>query len=265
MMREPEPRRPPSRRRRHHRQDRRHRQVLAAQDVALADLPALEREQVPLGHVVDMDDVEAGIDIGRHPPECGVADHPPGRRRLDVARADRRRRVDDHRRHALLAHQLQHRLLGQVFGALVGADDLVRMHLGQLVPRRAVADQAERGDAAAIDDPLGARRLRRQQQVPRAVHIGPQHGIGVRHPEPIVGGDVEHGAAAADRGGEGGGIGEVALDQLGVEPGHVAPVAAPPHQQPQAVPTRGERARHRRAHEPRRAGDQARAARRRER
>ena len=100
--RQAEPGRPPPDQPGDQREDLAERQVLAAQDVALADPAALEGQQVAGGDVVDVDHVEAGVDIGRHAPARRLQHHPPGRGRARVARADRRRRVDDHRRQAVL-------------------------------------------------------------------------------------------------------------------------------------------------------------------
>ena len=48
--------------------------VLAAEDVALADAPAAQGGEVPGGDVVDVDQVEAGIDEGRHAAGGGLDD-----------------------------------------------------------------------------------------------------------------------------------------------------------------------------------------------
>ena len=71
------------------------RHVLAAEDVALARAAALERQQMSGGDVIHVHDVESRIDVGGHAAGCGVQNHLPGRRGLDVARPHRRRRIDD--------------------------------------------------------------------------------------------------------------------------------------------------------------------------
>ena len=76
------------------------RHVLAAQYVVLADPAALQRQQMALGHIVHMHQIEPGIDKGRHAPGRRFDDDPAGGRGLDVARTDRRGRRDDHRRQA---------------------------------------------------------------------------------------------------------------------------------------------------------------------
>ena len=45
-------------------------------------------QEMAVGDVVHMGEVEAGIDEGGHPPEGRLDDDPPGGGRLDVAGAD---------------------------------------------------------------------------------------------------------------------------------------------------------------------------------
>ena len=106
--------------------------------------------------------------------------------------------IDDHRRQPLFAHQIQHRPLGQEFRALVGADEVRLVGRRGLVGRRAVAGHAQRGDRTAVHDALDPRCLRRTHHRDRAVDIGAQHRPGIGHPEPVIGRDVEHVAAAVD-------------------------------------------------------------------
>ena len=121
--------------------------------------------------------------------------------------------------------------------------------------------QPQRGDRAAMHDALHPGRLRRAHHRQRAVDIGAQHGVGIGHPEPIVGRDVEHVAAAGGGARQRGGVGQVAQRQFGIEAGQVAPVAGGPHQQAQPVPARRQHPRHRGADEAGRAGQQCRAVR----
>src|SRR6185312_13159011 len=85
-------------------------QILAAQNVALADPTPLLRQEMTRGDIVDMDDIEAGIDESRHAARRGLDNHAAGRRRLHVAWADRRRRIDNHRRQLALRDERTHRL-----------------------------------------------------------------------------------------------------------------------------------------------------------
>ena len=77
------------------------RDIVAAEDIALADPPRCQRRQMARRDIVDMDEIEAGVDIGRHASARRLDENAPGRRRPRIARADRRRGIDDDRRKAL--------------------------------------------------------------------------------------------------------------------------------------------------------------------
>lgn len=156
---------------------------LARKNVALADGAALERERVALGDVVDMDDAEAGVDVGGHAAGGGVGDHAAGWGGLDVARADGGGGVDDDGGQPLFAHQAADGLFGGVFGALVDADDGVGDHWRDLVGRRAVGGEAEGGDGTAVDDALdagGERGARRRASVPATLAASMASGSGTQ-------------------------------------------------------------------------------------
>ena len=53
--------------------------VLAAQNVALAGAPAMKRQEVARSDIVDMDNVEPRINIGRRATARGVQDNLTGR------------------------------------------------------------------------------------------------------------------------------------------------------------------------------------------
>ena len=88
-MRQPQARRAPAGDRRKPLQHRAQRQVLVAQDVALARDAALVCEDVPGGDVAHVDEVEPGVDVRRHPARQKPHDDLAGRRRLRVPRPDR--------------------------------------------------------------------------------------------------------------------------------------------------------------------------------
>ena len=52
----------------------------------------MERHEMAGRHVVDVHDVEPGVDVRRHPPGRGIENHLPGGSRLDVSRPDRESR-----------------------------------------------------------------------------------------------------------------------------------------------------------------------------
>ncbi len=132
--------------------------VLAAENVALADAAAIERQQVARGDIVDVHDVESGVDVSRRPAAGGIEHDLTGGSRLDVSRPDRRRGVDDHDRHAA-RRRLPCPLLGEELRALVVAD-----HVGEsrrVSPRcrgRPVAGKSDGRHAARVYDAPHSRR-----------------------------------------------------------------------------------------------------------
>ena len=159
-----------------------------------------------------MDEIEAGVDIGRHPAARRLDEHAPGRRRPHVARTDRRRGIDDHRRQAAFDHRLDEPLGGDL-AALIGADALRFVEADALVGRRALA-QRQGGDAARVDDALDAGGVRRLHRVACPLDIGGDDLLRVSRPEPIIGGDMEEIAHALHRRGHRRGIAHVADGDL---------------------------------------------------
>ena len=209
------------------------------------------------GNIVDVHEVEPGVDVRGHPARGGVEDHAAGRRRLDVAGADRRRRIHDHDRVVELVGAAAHRLLGEELRALVGADHVVERHGRRLVGRRAVAIDPEHRDARRIDEPLDACRRGGLEHVHGPFDVRAVHRQRIRDPEPIVGRDVEHRVAAARRGAQRLAVGQVALGELDVETLEVAPIAAAAHERAHGAAVREQRAHDGRAQEAVRAGDEA--------
>ena len=64
------------------------RNVFAAQNIFLADSPALRRQQMPARDVFDIHDVKPGFHVRRHPPIQKIHDDSAGRSRLEVERTD---------------------------------------------------------------------------------------------------------------------------------------------------------------------------------
>ena len=143
-----------------------------------------------VGDIVDMHDVETGIDVARHTPSRGFEDQATGRCRLAVARPHRRRRIDDDRGQSLPGDQIADDFLRLEFRALVGADHVLDAARGFLVGRP-LGNQTEGGDAARIDYPFdtGIERGPHQGASPR--HIRMEHRRGIGHPKTIIGGNVE--------------------------------------------------------------------------
>src|SRR5207244_6733402 len=69
--------------------------VLPAQDMSLADAAAAQSRQMPGRHIVDVDEIEAGLHKSRHAAARRLDDDAPGWSGVDVTRADPRRGIDD--------------------------------------------------------------------------------------------------------------------------------------------------------------------------
>src|ERR1700722_13634454 len=54
--------------------------VVAAKNVTLSDSPAFKRGDVSGRYVIDMREVQTGVDKSRHAPRCSLNDDTPGRR-----------------------------------------------------------------------------------------------------------------------------------------------------------------------------------------
>ncbi len=228
---------------------------LDMRNASMVDLAAVERGQVPLRDVVDMDEVEAGVDEGGHAAARRLDDDASGRRRFDVARADRRRRIDDHGREALLGDHPLDQTLGRDLAALIGADRLELFEGHGLVDRCPVTLHRQGGDAAGIDDALDAGAQRLLHHDPGAGHVVDDDLVAVARPQPVVGGDVEQIAHARHRGPDGFGVAQIALHIVEVEARQVAARAGRPHQRAHRETALHQLGRHGRADEAAGAGD----------
>ncbi len=73
-------------------------QVLTSEDISLANPTVFECKEMAFGNVVDMGEVQAGIDIRGDFATSRVQKHAAGRCWPDVMGADRRRRIYDNGR-----------------------------------------------------------------------------------------------------------------------------------------------------------------------
>ena len=120
--------------------------------------------------------------------------------------------------------QIQNRLLGKVFGAFVDTHKVGFVGRRRLVGRRAVANLAECGHGTAMDDTLGASVRCDADHRQRAVDVGSQHRLRVRHPDPVVGRDVNNVSATGGRATQRIGLGEVAVHDLSLQTGQISSV-----------------------------------------
>ena len=211
---------------------------------------------MPERDILDMHDVEPGIDKSRHPALRRLDNQAAGRRWLDVARSDRRGRVDDDSRQRPLGDEIADDGLGLEFRALIGADHVLGP-ARRLLIGNAIRDNAQSRDAARIDNPLNTGRERRQHQLARAPDISAEHRSGIRYPQPVIGRDMKQIPAPRDRGGERSRIFERTLYDFDREPLEIAPIAARPRQYAHRMPGLEQDARHRRADKPGGSGDEA--------
>ena len=101
-------------------------------------------------------------------------------------------------------------LLCHKFGALVVAHHVGERDGRVLVDDDAVGAEVHGGHAGGVDEALHVASRAMPQQFARAVHIGLVHGSGIGNPEAVVGGNMDDGVAACERGLERFWIGEVA-------------------------------------------------------
>ena len=96
-----------------------------AQDIAFAHAALLRRQPMTRRHVFDIDKIHACFDIARHPVIEKIHDHLARRRRLDILRPDRRRRVHNHQRKTFRGVLSRHPIGGK-FGPLIRTHQLIR-------------------------------------------------------------------------------------------------------------------------------------------
>ena len=145
--------------------------------------------------------IEVGVDKPGHAPARRLDDDAPGGSRLNVARANRGRRVDDHNRQpGVFRHVLDHSL-GNDLALLVGADGQILGERTAFVGRRSGA-QFDCGDAARIDDSLHAGMQGLLHDNPSPLHVCSQNFCRRGCPEPVIGRSVDHVADTANRRGD---------------------------------------------------------------
>ena len=122
------------------------RQVLTAENVALAALAFFERRNVAAGALANVDQIQSGFHVGGKFSLQKVDDDAAGGSRLDVLLADRSGGIHGYHAHAAAAG-FERNLFGHEFRALVVAD-----HIGQgngriFVGGTAVSGESDGGDA----------------------------------------------------------------------------------------------------------------------
>ena len=231
-------------------------QVLPAQDVALTRAPALARAQVPVRHVLDVDDVRVRVD-DRGQPAAQVVGHDarrrlagphPVERRAEDVRGTCRDHID-----AEPPTGGERRPLALVLGVGVeqaGAALRIRIALG----RSAIAGRRpDRRHAGGDDDSRNSAVGGRLDSDP-----GPD-GVHAPHLAPRTGGHhargVEQHVAAVQRAPHRAPVEDVGVDHLDVEAGQRRDPAPVAHGHPHLVAALHQAGRHVGADESRRARD----------
>ncbi len=202
-------------------------EVLAAGDVAAAGCAAFEGEQMGGGEVVDVGDVQRGVDVPGDLAVEEVEDELPGRRRPSVARSERERRQDEGDRRTLGGGP-QHFVLGDVLRPLVEAEEMGDVGEAVLVGRLAAtgAVEPDRPDGARVDHPLAAGAGDRVEHVAGSADVDVVEDVGVRGPEAVDGRGVEEEPAVLGRGAYAFGVADVDGAPLDVDVVEVPFVAA---------------------------------------
>ena len=207
-----------------------------------------------VGNVIDMHQVEPGIDKGRHAPGGGFDNDAPRRRGLDVARTDGGGRRHDDGGKPLLPYQAFDFAFGHQLAALVGADHAL-WGVARALIHGGVAGLQGR-DGRRIDHPFHPGLQRCAHRGLGALEIVALNLARIACPEAIIGGDMEQVARAFKRRGHRLFIAHVAHHGLAMQLGDVEPVGGGPHDHPYMQAARHQRPRHGRADETGRSGDQ---------
>ncbi len=225
------------------------RHVLAAEDVPLAHGAALQRRDDPARAVVGVDEVEAGVHVGRHAAARRLQDDAARGRRAAVARADGRGGVRDGRRQPLLAHQALDEALGLGLAALVGADGLLRPRRVGLRRGRAVGARLQRGDGGDVDDPRVAGPPGGAHHRLGAGNVDREHARRIGDEDAVVRRAVHQRVAARGGRAKARGVGEVAGRELDADAVQHLRRRAGAAQRAHLVPGEDERPRHGRTQE----------------
>ena len=125
-----------------------------------------------------------------------VDDDPAGWRGLGIARADRRRGIENHDMLAGL-RGFDCLLLAEKLRSFVVADHVRQRNGSLLVHDGSVGLEAHRRDAGGVDDALDANLTRQLQQLACAIDVGGIHLFRIAHPQPVVGRYMNQSIAAS--------------------------------------------------------------------
>src|SRR5882757_2916865 len=172
------------------------RQVLAAENVAFAGAAVMKSHQVARCNVIDVHDIESGVDVRRHTAGSGVEHQLTGRCRLHVARPHRCRWVDDDGRRPG-GRGLEYQALGKKFRAFVMTDHRRERDGRALIAGRTIRRYAHGRNAAGVDDLFDPRVGGSGQQIAGSLDVREIELRGIRSAQPIVRRNMEKNGAVA--------------------------------------------------------------------
>ena len=164
-------------------------------------------------HIIDVHDIHACLDIGRHAALHEIHDDLPCRGRFHIACADRGTRIDDDNRQSCL-RKLDDLLFGQVLRPFVVAGHLFERDGRFFRAEPSARRKADRADGAAVDNPLDNDVAGCFQQILGAGDVDVIKDRGVFGPERIVRCDMVELSATSERSAQRDRIAQVAFDPL---------------------------------------------------
>ncbi len=164
-----------------------------------------------------MDEVETGIQETRHTPARRLDDDAAGRRRLDIAGPDRRRRIDDDRWQRVAARSSPRPAVRRRSCCACRRRCPPRPRAERFRPPACHRRASEGGNTAGIDDALDACGFGFLHHDARTVHIGGKDLARVARPQPVVRRHVKHVADAGHRPAHRFGVTDVTADEFQIE------------------------------------------------
>jgi hypothetical protein len=191
---------------------------------------------VRAGDLGNVDEVEAGVDVGGKFAVEKVDEDAAGGRGLGVVGADGGGGVEDDDLLAGLRGSNGF-LLGEELGALVVADHVGERDGRVFIDDDAVGAEVHGGDAGGVDEARDANLAGQAEQLAGAVDVGAVHGGGIGNPEAVIGGHVHYGIAAGECGGEDSGSARSPTTVSPGMPSRFCEVAGLADQQAQVAPS----------------------------
>jgi len=200
------------------------REVFSTEDVAVAGLAFGERGDVSAGDFGDIDEVEAGIHIGRKLAVEEVDEDAAGGGGLGIVGADGSRGVEDD---DLLAglRGFDSFDFGEKLGALVVPDHVFEGDGRVLIDDQAIGAEVHGGDAGGIDEAGDAGFAGKAEELAGAIDVGAVHDGGIADPEAVIGGNVEDGITCGEGRFQAFGLEQIADNSLAANAFEVVEVA----------------------------------------